>query len=331
MEAVNPPLMSTETTPRPGVWPFVAIGMAVCLFANAFPAVKVCLGALTDAQIENPAFAFLPIRFLPAAIFYLILCATVLRRESIALLREHPWRMILAGFAVVFGYNIFFNLGEEQISPGVSALIIASGPIQTLLLSIPLLKDRIHGRQLTGVIIGFAGIFIVARYGQGQSVTDAKLIGAALTILAPTMWALYTIFLKPVFKRHNALTVTGVTIVIGTIPVLIFARPAAFAAIASQPLSLGSWLFLSFGATVLAFYLWNVPLKYISPTALAVFVYFIPLGAVTFSILFWKNETFNWWLALGGATIIVGVTLANDALWNRAVNGRTPKAVAAVQ
>jgi drug/metabolite transporter (DMT)-like permease len=107
-------------------------------------------------------------------------------------------------------------------------------------------------------------------------------------------------------------------------------RSGSVDALAGEPIAVGSWIFLSLGATVLAFYLWNVPLRVITPTALAVFVYLIPVVAVTTSILFWRGpdgqplQEFNWWLVLGGATVLAGVALANEAFWRRRAE-RAPK------
>ncbi len=301
-----------------GLWPFVAIGGAVLLFANAFPAVKVCMDALGEAPISRPALAFVPLRFVPAAAVYLLLIVTLLRREAVALMRAHGVRVALAGLFVVPGYNICFNWGLEEIRPGVSSLIIATAPIQTLLLSVLLLGERIRPRQLLGIAVAFVGIFIVVQLGQGHAVTPRMLRASLITLAAPTMWALYTIALKPVLVQHPPLVVTAVAVTIGTVPVVALWQPVAATALLAEPRLIGSWIFLSLGTTVLAFYLWNVPLRVISPTALAIFVYFIPLVAVTSSILLWRTETFNPWLALGGGVVIAGVALANRALRGRA-------------
>jgi len=291
--------------------------VAVLVFGNAFPAVKVCVEALDGAEVPRAALAFVPMRFAPAALVFLALALTTLRREVAAVFRDHPVRIVLAGLAVVPGYNILFNLGLEEIKPGVSSLIIATAPIQTLLLSIPLLRERIHLPQLTGIAIAFAGIFIVVRLGQGHEVTGeltpGLIRGAVITLFAPTCWALYTILLKPILVRHAALPVTAAAVMCGTLPALVLVRPEAIGVLAAAPMTVGAWAFLSFGATVLAFWLWNVPLRHISPTALALFVHFIPLVAITFSILVWQTEAFNLWLVLGGGVVIAGVVLANRA------------------
>jgi drug/metabolite transporter (DMT)-like permease len=115
--------------------------------------------------------------------------------------------------------------------------------------------------------------------------------------------------------RERALPVTAVAVMFGTLPMVPLVRADAIDALLGAPLSLGAWAFLAFGATVLAFWLWNVPLKTISPTTLAVFVHFIPLVAISFSILAWRTERFNPWLLVGGAVVIAGVVLANEAQW----------------
>jgi len=318
--------MTSHPSSRPGLWPFVAIALAVLLFSNAFPAVKVCLDALSRAEIAQPAFALVPLRFVPAALAFLILGLTALRREALAIMREHPVRVVLAALAVVPGYNIFFNLGMQTLTPGVASLIIATAPIQTLLLSIPLLGERARPRQLIGIAVAFAGIVVVVRLGQGRalgaSVDWSLLRGVLFTLIAPGMWALYTILLKPVMARHEPVPVTAVAVVIGTVPMLALWRGEAATALMGDAVALTAWIFLSLGATVLAFYFWNVPLKVISPTALALCVHFIPLSAITWSIVLWRTEVFNWWLAAGAAVVISGVAMANAAFGVRRVGPR---------
>lgn len=304
------------------LWPIVAIVVAVLIFGNTFSAVKVCLETLGAAGIERAALAFIPMRFAPAALVFLALALTAMRREVAALIRDQGGRVALAGLLVVPGYNIFFNLGLGHIKPGVSALLIATAPIQTLLLSVALLGERIRPVQLGGILIAFAGIVIVVRLGQGQEIggalTPAMLRGALITLLAPAMWALYTVLLKPVLARHRPLPVTALAVVIGTLPALLLARPSAAPVLAAAPRALGAWAFLSFGATVVAFWLWNVPLQTLSPTALSLFVHFIPLVAIATSVLVWRTETFNAWLLIGGAVVILGVAIANgELLWRR--------------
>jgi drug/metabolite transporter (DMT)-like permease len=310
--------MSTPESPaHPSIHHIAAIVTAVLMFANAFPAVKVCLGALEGDQISRPALAFVPLRFVPVALIYLLLSLSALRREAWALLTQHPLRIALAGLCVVPGYNLCVNAGLEEINPGVSSLIVATAPIQTMLLSLAILGERIQVRQLTGIAIAFVGMLVVVTLGQGQHVTAAMLRGALVTVLAPAMWAMFTILLKPIIDSHRPLTVTAMAVMIGTVPVLLLFERGSVGALLQAPRGLGSWLFLSIGATALGFWLWTIPLRVISPTALAIFVYLIPLVAVTSSIWLWHTETFNLWLALGGAVVIAGVSQANRALWRR--------------
>ncbi|MBN1476780.1 DMT family transporter [Candidatus Sumerlaeota bacterium] len=310
-----------ESHARPSAHHFAAITAAVVMFANAFPAVKVCLGALEGEQIAHPALAFVPLRFVPVALIFLLVSLIALRRETWALLTRHPLRIALAGLCVVPGYNLCVNAGLEEINPGVSSLIVATAPIQTMLLSLAILGERIQVRRLLGITIAFGGMLIVVTLGQGHHVTAAMLRGALVTLLAPAMWAMFTILLKPVIGSHRPLVATAVAVMIGTVPVLLLFERGSIGALLEAPRGLGSWLFLSIGATALGFWLWTIPLRVISPTALAIFVYFIPLVAIVSSIWLWHTETFNLWLALGGVVVIAGVAQANIGLWRRPAPG----------
>jgi drug/metabolite transporter (DMT)-like permease len=131
------------------------------------------------------------------------------------------------------------------------------------------------------------------------------------------MWGIYTILVKPVVVRHPPLAVTAAAVLAGTLPMLLLFQMDAAQTLASQGRTLGSCVFVSFGATVIAFWLWNIPLRVITPTSLALFVHFIPLVAITSSILFWQTEDFTPWLLAGAALVILGVAVGNGELLRR--------------
>ena len=99
----------------------------------------------------------------------------------------------VAGVLVQGGYlsGVFCSI-HLGMSAGVSALIVGIQPILTAFASAPLFGERLHGRQWTGLVLGFGGVLLVVL---GRSVlsgiTPATLALSVMALLSITFGTLY--------------------------------------------------------------------------------------------------------------------------------------------
>lgn len=280
------------------------------IWSNSFTAIKHL------RQIFSPADLVLA-RFLPVSIFCLLylLLDGKRRRESIALLR-HSWaRLIALGIFGGVGYNFFLYLGQSEIKPGAAALLTTLAPLFTLLLAIPLLKEKVPARRIAGVIIAFIGLYIVVGWGSVglgsvAGISHAEVKYALILALAPLSWSIYTIIGKDLVKHHSPVTVTYLALIIGTVPMLVRADADFFRTVASMDHSY--WIalaYLSILCTIIGFYIWVLGLKHLPATSVASFVYLNPPFAAFFGWLLF-NEKITSMFLLGSAVVLAGLYLA---------------------
>lgn len=293
--------------------PLVAKLLLVLLFviwSNSFTAIKHLRGILAPMELVLA-------RFLPVSIFclaYLLLSAR--RRAECALIIRNAWLKLL-GFSVfgVVGYNYFLYVGQSEIKPGAAALLTTLAPIFTLLLAVPLLKERVPLRRTIGILIAFAGLYIVVAWGRvglGRvtGISHAEVRFALITALAPLSWSIYTIIGKDLLKRYSPVTVTYLALTIGTIPLLAAAGPRFISTITSMGWTY--WIalaYLSLFCTIIGFWIWNTGLKVLPATSVASFIYLNPPFAALFGWMLFGEEITVMFL-VGSAVVLAGLYLA---------------------
>ena len=282
------------------------------IWSNAFTAIKYLRGVMSPAQLVLA-------RFLPAAIFCLVylLAVPALRRESAEVLKRAPLKLVLMGLTGVSGYNFFLYIGQSEIRPGAAALFTTLSPLFTLVGAIIFLKERVPLKRALGILIAFAGLYVVVRWGKvglGRvtGISHAELRYVLITALAPLCWSVYTIAGKSLLARTSAVTVTYLSVIIGTLPFLGAAgRPFAHAVSTFTPLHWAALAHLTILCTLVGFWIWFAALTVLPATSVASFVYLNPPFAALFGSLFFREEITRFFL-LGSAIVLFGLYLAQS-------------------
>jgi drug/metabolite transporter (DMT)-like permease len=106
-------------------------------------------------------------------------------RRGPAVLRPTRAQLLSAGFVGLMlpGANAVISVAEQTVASGVAALLVASVPLWVILLR-RVFRERVSGRSIAAVLVGFAGVALLVR-PQGQATVLALLscVGGSL------MWA----------------------------------------------------------------------------------------------------------------------------------------------
>ncbi len=298
------------------------------IWSNAFTAIAYLREVMTPMQLVLA-------RFLPAAVFCLVYLLAVpgARRESAAALKTAPLRLIVMGLTGIAGYNFFLYIGQSEIKPGAAALITTLAPLFTLLGAIVFLREQVPWRRTLGILVAFAGLYVVVRWGRvglGRvtGISHAELRYVLITALAPLCWTIYTIMGKNVLKRTSAVTVTYLTIIVGTLPFLPAANRSFLDALGSfTPTHWIALAHLTVLCTLVGFWIWFAALKSMPATSVASFVYLNPPFAALFGGLFF-NETITGFFVFGAALVLFGLYLAQA---NQRRNGGDDGAKSAIK
>ena len=163
--------------------------------------------------------------------------------------------LLLAGGTGYAAYNALFTIGLDRTSAFSVALLVALGPIFTLVFAALLGIEAVRPRQWLGVVVAVLGVavFVGDKLREG---TPAA--GDGLNLLAAAAFAVYGLATRPLVGRYGAPVATAWSALVGLVAVLPFALPAAMEQ-DWRGLSAGAWGSLFYAAVLsmlVAYTLW---------------------------------------------------------------------------
>lgn len=127
-----------------------------------------------------------------------VLFAYLLWQEKLALLkalsRRDYVRSALLGFLNPFVYYLIMIKAYSMLRAQEAMTINWSWPMTLVLLSIPLLHQRIKVRSILAIVISFAGVFIIATRGRIFGFRFSNPVGVMLALVSTLIWALFWIY-----------------------------------------------------------------------------------------------------------------------------------------
>ena len=144
-----------------------------------------------------PPVLFAAIRYDIAAVLllgYVAATSTAWRPRSRA-----DWLGVAAGATLVIaGYNAFLFVGQQGVTSGVAAILIALNPLLATGFARGLLPDERLGRiETIGLLCGFLGVGVVVRPDTGSGLT-ADLLAPGFVLLAAVCVALGSVIVQRV-------------------------------------------------------------------------------------------------------------------------------------
>jgi drug/metabolite transporter (DMT)-like permease len=293
-------------------WKFyLMMGVTIVVWALAFPYIKIGLRELSFVNLTIMRFFIVSIAFL---IIYII------RKNKISKL--HKKDIIPIFFLGVFGviaYHLGLNYGEQFISAGAASLIIATIPIQIVILSIMFLKEKITMKKILGIVISFLGVIIISLWGSVNTTLEINyLFGALAVLFAAAMGAIYTIVGKKYLERYTGFSLTIYAMFLGSIGLIPFVRESLIYEVSNM--SFDGWLsiiILGVFSTVIGYSLWYIALEKKNASDLGVYLYAIPVLSTIISFQMFKDQI-TYLYILGGFLVILGLIIVNFEKRNKA-------------
>lgn len=154
------------------------------------------------------------------------------------------------------------------------------------------------------------GLIVLGRATSGANAQGGSLLGDLLVLCGAVCWAFYTVLLLPFTKRVSGWWVTALSVVGGSV-ILLVAASADLAAIDWHSVPRGVWfaiLYGSIGAMVIAYFFWLYGVRVLGPTRTAIFGNLQQFIAL---LVAWRmlGEVPTIWQAVGCITIVTGVLL----------------------
>lgn len=229
-----------------------------------------------------------------------------------------PRRLIVTLLLVAFFNNAapfcLFALGERTVPSGIAAVLNATTPIWTLLLTLAVQGTRTGRYTIAGVLLGFAGVVtVVLSHGRDAhaAVTRGQFfLGVAFIAIASLGYAIATVIAKARLKGLDPIGLATTQLSLAwlmILPVAIFGtHPTAI-----QPSSVAASVLLGLAGSGLAYLLYYDLLSRISSTHVTAVTYLLPIWG-----LFWgyvAHEPILWTAYIGVAIVIAGLVLMNKS------------------
>lgn len=253
---------------------------------------------------ELGPFALVEVRVAVAASFLLPL---LLWREGFGQVREN-WGTI----AIIGAFNsgvpfLLFTYSTLHITGGLSAILNGTAPLWTALIAWAWLSDRLTIAQVLGLVIGFAGVYLLV-----SDSISLSLSGTFLAMLAATFGAFLYGVAANMTKRY-ARGITPLAMSTGSmIAATVIVLPGAVLAWPEGPVSVAAWasvVTMGVGSTALAYILYFRLITNVGPAKAIAVTYLVPVFAMLFGAVF-IAETITAIMLIGCAVIFLGTALA---------------------
>jgi drug/metabolite transporter (DMT)-like permease len=279
-------------------------GLLVCvaLWGSVFIGVHELLPELDPAQMMT-------LRFGIVALAFTVLLA--LRPDMRPRIERREWVVIVAaGIAAVPISQWTLIEGQRYLAPPIAALVTTFAPAVAAVLAATFQRERIAGRAAAGFAIALAGVALIVVLGAGSGAVAgaSNPLLAALALLSPIAWAVYTLLSKPLAERHHTTGIVGVMMIVGSIWLLPLVPHAVDGA---AGLSAGGWgwlVFIALGGSAGPYLLWSASLRTMPVSRTAAFMYLVPVFALLWTALFLGDPP-SAVAVLGGVVVLAGVAL----------------------
>ena len=222
--------------------------------------------------------------------------------------------IFISGFLGTFFPAFLFAYAETEIDSAIASILNSIVPINTIVFGFLAFKMHSSKRQVLGVLIGFAGTFLLITNGASIN-PNQNYWYAFLVIIATVMYA----FSINIIKRHLQ-NVSPIAIAVGNFAIIII--PAFIVLIFSGfftsqviqgpdfTMSLFYIFLLSLFGTAIAKVLFNNLVQISTPIFASSVAYIMPIIAVSWGFL--DGESFGFWQGVATVIILLGVYLANS-------------------
>lgn len=279
------------------------------LLPPLFWAGNVVLGRALHADIPPLALSFW--RWLLALAILLPFSAGALRRQW-PLWRRH-WPILgLLALPAVSGYNSFVYLGLQTTTATNGVLLTSSIPVLIVLLSFLLLRQRIDGWQVVGILLSLLGVLVIVTQGEPGRLARLRLNSGDLWILAAALsWAVYSVCLRWRPVGLDALAFLTLLIIFGLIPLLPLALWEHAQGHRCEPslANLSAIGYVAVFPSLLAYVLWNRAVAELGANRTGQFIHLIPVFGALLAMLF-LGERLAGFHAAGIGLIVTGIWFA---------------------
>ena len=292
-----------STPPSHAALPLLA-GLAVILvWGLNFPLQKAILGQVSPVSNVGTRYFIVPVCAVLLLLWRYRLAWPRLSRGELAQLA----RLACVGQAL---HLLLAAVGMSQSTAFSASVLLACGPVFTLLILRASGLERLSAMQWLGVALAAAGA--LAFTGDKLLLLEWKASGGdLLLLLAAALFSWYTVASKPLIERHGGALVLGYGTLLCTVPALLAASPALVALPWAEVPAWVWWgqLWQVAGGGFLGWLAWGWANEHRGVARTAPLIYLMPVVAGLSAWAF-TGERFTLHKVLAAVLVLAGVAVA---------------------
>lgn len=247
--------------------------------------------ALVNSRLIIASLIFLPILLQPK---YLKLLKPIWKYIAI---------LSITNCAIPF---TLFSLASLESNSNMLAILNATTAFNTMIIAFFWLNESVSPKQVIGLIIGFAGVFILVN----PESSSTTLISSIYCLLGSACYSFSGVFIQKHSHKTNKLVLIGWSLVFSSVlmlPVTIFNLPT------SMPSSeaLFSVLWLGAISTGFAFIGYVRLIEKIGAVRTSIVAYFLPIFGILWGRIF-LDELITFNILIGCGIVLIGIFLATS-------------------
>lgn len=226
-------------------------------------------------------------------------------------MRTHGRQLAMLALVGYVLYQVCFIVGVNHTTAGSAALIMASAPLWTAIISRLDGQERLGRWSWVGLLLSLAGTGLVVSAGAPAiAMSVGSLWGNALMVAAAVLWGTYTAYNKRVVHEVSP---TGATFmgILMALPLLIGIGLPDVPDVVWSRVDVWVWIAIVFSgglSTGIAFVIWNTAVKDVGASNTAIYSNLVPFVALLGGAVL-LGETVRWPQVAGGVLIIGGLLL----------------------
>ena len=245
-----------------------------------------------------------------AAIFFLVVSIRVGQMRIAR--RDWSWLLVAALFGITLNQVCFVYSLKFTTASNLS-LLLASTPAWAALLLLGLRMESVGLRHWAGIAVSILGVATIVLFRPGGVQLNVNLLGDLLGIGVAITWAVYSVALRPLVRRHSVFKVSAWVLLLGTVAILPLGFPQTNAArlAATSPSTWGLYAYSMLGAVVLTNIFWYIGMRRLGPARGTLYGNIQPFIGVLFAALI-LHERVSPVQLLGGVLVIGGVLVSRS-------------------
>lgn len=286
-------------------------GMALALITAIIWSGNFIIARAVYTQIPPVSLAFYRWALASVIIFFLAHKKFIAEKAIVFKNLKYFFWVALTGITL---FNTFIYVAGHTTSATNMALIgTTAAPIFAIIISAIFLKEAITPLRIAGLLFCLAGVVFLLSKGSIKTLLAFRFTaGDVWILLAAFVFSIYTVLVKRKPTGISPFTFLFVVFIGGTFILLPFfiIEKIIMPPVQWEGNLFGSILYLGIGASVIAFFFWNVAIARIGPVRTALFGNLIPVFS-TLEAVWLLGETITTVHLISGGLVIIGLVMAN--------------------